>query len=66
MVVLAPSVVPSGPFKDLSRAAALHSLNISFKRDISRFMHEAADPDTVDLSSCMREYLGLVAEIKVV
>ena len=64
MVILAPGVVPSGPFKGLSRPAALHSLNISFKRDISRFIREAADPDTVDLTSCMREYLGLVAEIK--
>jgi len=62
-VALASGVVPSGPFKGQERAAALQSLNIAFARDLSRFVDEAA-PDSVDLSSCMRQYLGLSAEIK--
>ena len=62
-VVLASGVVPSGPFRGQDRAVALQSLNIAFKRDLTRFVDEAA-PDSVDLSSCMREYLGLAAEVK--
>ena len=62
-VVIASGPVQSGPFRGLERAAALQSLNTAFARDVARFVEEAS-PDSVDLSSCMRQYLGLSAEIK--
>ena len=62
-MALAPGVVPSGPFRGQDRAAALQALNTAFTRDLTRFVEEAA-PDSVDLSICMRQYLGLSAEIK--
>jgi hypothetical protein len=61
--MLAPGLVSSGPFRGHTRPAALVQLNKAFHRDVARFVEEAA-PDSVDLSSCMREYLGLAAEIK--
>ena len=62
-VQLADGPVPSGPFRGQDRAAALHSLNTCFASDLKDFI-EAAKPDSVDLSSCMRQYLGLAAEVK--
>lgn len=60
---LAPGDVPSGPFRGMPRAAAMASLNAAFVRDLDKFVQEAK-PNTVDLSSCMRQYLGLAAEIR--
>lgn len=62
--MLAPGLVSSGPFRGHTRPAALVQLNKAFRRDVARFVEEAAATDSVDLSSCMREYLGLAAEIK--
>ena len=62
-VALAAGVVASGPFRGQDRAAALQSLNTAFIRDLACFVDEAA-PDPPNLSSCMREYLGLAAEIR--
>lgn len=58
----ATGVVPSGPFKGMGRAAAMHSLNVAFQRDLVRFVEEAA-PASVNLSSCMQEYVEVAAII---
>lgn len=62
-VRLAAGVVPSGPFKGMDRAAALRSLNVAFQRDLARFVEEAA-PASINLSSCMQEYVEVAAVIK--
>lgn len=54
--------VPSGPFKGMERAAAMQLLNESFTRDLALFVADAA-PGSVDLSSCMQQYLSLASEI---
>jgi hypothetical protein len=61
-VILAAGHVPSGPFHGQRRGAALKMLALLFVKQIKQFV-EAAKPDTVDLSSCMRQYLGYAAEI---
>ena len=53
--------VPSGPFRGKSRAAAVLALNERFAKDMQIFVGEE---QAVNLASCMREYLGLLAEIK--
>eukprot|EP00039_Didymoeca_costata_P015909 m.276638 g.276638 ORF g.276638 m.276638 type:complete len:186 (-) comp16303_c0_seq2:150-707(-) len=61
--ILAEGDVPSGPFRGMPRDAALDALNKAFIRDIKKFTEEVK-PNSVDLSSCMRQYLGMAAEIK--
>ena len=55
------SKVPSGPFRGKSRAAAVLALNERFAKDMQTFVGEE---QAINLGSCMREYLGLLAEIK--
>lgn len=60
---LSSGLVPTGFYKGCDRAAALLSLNTAFQRDLARFIAAAA-PDPVDCSSCMQQYMDLVAEIR--
>ena len=60
----ARGLVASGPFIGQQIPAALLSLNNAFAAEMTTFIAEDAAGNGVDLSSCMREYLGLLAEIK--
>ena len=60
--VTAARPVPSGPFAGMDRNAAVEALNLAFHRDMKEFT-DAALPATVDLSSCVRQYMALLSEI---
>ena len=59
---LAAGLVESGRFRGLQRSVAIVSLNDTFASTMTKYIAEEAAG--VDLSTCMREYLGLLAEIK--